>query len=215
MAEDPNPPVTVPVVPGTSTPEGSGNESTPPAAMSLTDINKATGRNYTTLADAMKGVSETYRHVGNPPVVEKVVEKIPDNLVTRDEYERSEFFRSNAEANKHKTLLESVAKANGLTVQQVFNGDPATVPAAKYFQETAAKLNMADETTNARSALTSNSRLGIVSDDSTKAAEAFDASQKARAAGDIMTAERLQKSAESSALSAVIKQFGLAGSIVD
>jgi hypothetical protein len=149
-----------------------------------------------------------------PRVVEKVVEKLPDNVVTREEFDRSEFFRSNPEANKHKSLLEQVAKANGMRVQDVYAGDPEN-PVAKFFKDTVAKLTVADEAANARSALTSDPRLGIISDDSTKAKEAFESSQKARASGDTYTADRLHKEAEQSALNAVIKQFGLAGKITD
>jgi hypothetical protein len=217
MAEDPNPPVTVTDPPGTSGAAGAGNESTPTAGLSLEAINKATGRQYKTIEDALSGVGETYRHVGQPPrVVEKVVEKLPENVVTREEFEKSEFFRSNAEANKHKSLLEQLAKGNGMTVQEIFAGDPEKNPIAKFFKETAAKLTVADEAANARSALTSDPRLGIISDDSTKAKEAFEASQKARASGDMLTADRLQKEAEKSALDAVIKHAGLEGKgIVD
>lgn len=206
MAEDPNPPEVVPVAPGTSAPEDKGNESTPPAGMSLEDINKLTGRTYTTLEDAQKGIKETYGFVGAKPkeiVKEVVKEVIPKDVVTREEFQTSEFFRDNADANKHRDLVTTVAKANGISVQDAFKSE--------FVQNTIKQLNVADEASKARSALTSNPRLGIVSDDATKAKEAFEGSQKARAAQDPVQADRLQREAETHALSAVIKAFSLDG----
>lgn len=206
MAEDNNPSDPVVEVLGTDTAKGKENAGTPPAGMSLEDINTLTGRTYATLEEAQKGVKETYAFVGGKPkVVEVIKEKvvIPDNVVSREEFETANFFRDNPEANKHRQLIEQVAKAQGITVQAAVE--------TEFVKNTISKLNVADEAASARSGLTSSPRLGIIRDASTKAVEAFSNSQKARAGGDTLTADRLQREAETEALSAVISAYDLGG----
>lgn len=230
MADNPNPPADVPpVIPPAEVP---GNGGTPPgdggareiaaaAGMSLEQINELTGRSYRTLEDAQRGVKETYAFVGGKPrelpkPADAPAPIIPEGMVTRAEFEAANFLRDHPEHNANRQLLEQLAKANGKTLVEVATGDPEKDPVAKLYHETANKLKLADESANTRSALTSNPRLGIIRDSSSKAMEAFEGSQKARASGDVLTADRLQKTAESEALSAVIGAFKMEGdTIVD
>lgn len=204
-------------------PNQPANDLSAMTGMSLEQINTATGRDYKTLEDAMKGVSETFKFVGarnpqNTPAPKDTPPQniIPEGVVSREEFEASNFLRDNPEHNKHRELLQTLAKAHGTTIQAVATGDPKTNPAAKLYQDTAAGLKLAEEAQNTRSALTSNPRLGVIRDQSTKAMEAFENSQKARASGDTVTAERLQRQAEGDALGAVISAFKMEGdTIVD
>ncbi len=204
MAEDSNPSKTVPDPLELGGPKGLENGATPPAAMSLEDINKIMGRSYATIDDARQGLEETKKFVGQKEIVKEVIKEVPPaNMVTREEFDRVNFFRENPEANKHQELVTQIAKANGISVQEAFKSE--------FVQNTMKQLKTAEDVASTRSTLTSNPRLGIISDASTKAKEAFESSQKARASGDVLTADRLQREAESSALSAVIKAFDLDG----
>lgn len=153
-----------------------------------------TGRKYATLEDARKGVAETYRHVGAKEVV-------PPDAVSRAEFDAALFFRDNTEYNANRTLIDTIAKANGITVQEAVQ--------TPFYKATAEKVKVADDAESARSVLTSSPKLGIVRDASTKALESMENANKSRQAGDVVAAGRYQAEAESAALAAVIGAFGM------
>lgn len=207
---DPNPSPDVPDVPQLSTaeaPENGQPPATPPSpasveGMSLTDINALTGRKYDSLEAAKAGVAETYRFVGQRPPAPPEGSYVP-----REEFELSEFFRDNPDHALNKNLIQDMAKARGIK--------PQDVVALPDYQSIAQDRKTAKEAADARSVLTSSPKLGIVSDKSAKAVEAFESSQKARAQGDTIAADRFQKEAESSALAAVISGFGMDKDVIE
>jgi hypothetical protein len=99
------------------------NVSTPDA---LEQINKATGRNYKSLDEALGGVKETFSFVGKKTETKDVTPEPkvnPGDKVEKLEWElgKINFISMNPEAKDYVNEIGAMAKANGVSWQEAYD----------------------------------------------------------------------------------------------
>jgi hypothetical protein len=99
------------------------NVSTPDA---LEQINKATGRNYKSLDEALGGVKETFSFVGKktePKDVTPAKAETADGKVEKLEWEmgKMNFVSTNPEAKDYVNEIGALAKANNVSWQEAYD----------------------------------------------------------------------------------------------
>lgn len=113
------------------TPAGGENVNTPDP---LAEINKATGRDYKTLPEAMGGLKETYAYVGEKKDdtpqqpnqgedINKMTKvKLRDKVNTLEwEVKKNNFLAQNPEAKDYADEILAIAKAKGLEPQKAYD----------------------------------------------------------------------------------------------
>lgn len=138
---DPNPSI-VPPAPDVSAGEGEnapspegGTDTPSPEETALKQINESSGRNYTTLDEALKGMKETYSFVGSealkeirdkakkfdlssgPPTHEEKTEKFYGKV------DRMEFLQLHPEAKEYTGLISAIAKDQDVSWEDAFESD--------------------------------------------------------------------------------------------
>ena len=91
-------------------------------SMSLQELNSVLGKNFTDKATALKAVKDTFNFVG------KKVDISEDDLkakgfVSKAEFEKELFYRDNPEHSKNQEILESLAKAKGISLREAAQSD--------------------------------------------------------------------------------------------
>jgi hypothetical protein len=101
------------------------NVSTPDA---LEQINKATGRNYTSLDEALGGVKETFSFVGKKTETKSVTPqpKVENNLgeeVKKLQFsvDRNAFLANNPEAKDFSDEIGAIAQSKGISMQEAYD----------------------------------------------------------------------------------------------
>ena len=193
--------------------DGKGNDS---KVVSIKDLlSEELGRDFPDDATALKAVKDTFSYVGKAgkykaynDVIEKLqtkygdtekVKQIMENLIdgevkpqvdskdyiSRDQYETDTFFAKNSNLESHRELIEALRVKTGKSLNEVVE-----LPSFKSVYE---KARAYDESEKSKSVLTTNPRLGQVTDKMTQARESA-------SKGDY-------KGASASALSAVLDAY--------
>lgn len=122
--EDNNPSI---ISPGDDVaPEEGENVSTPDA---LEQINKATGRNYKSLDEALGGVKETFSFVGKKIEPKKDVppQPKPENGLQEEvkklqlTVEKNDFLNNNPEAKEYSDEIGALAQSKGVSWQEAYD----------------------------------------------------------------------------------------------
>lgn len=153
-------------------------------ALFLKEISAATGKNFDSKDKALKAIKDTWSYVGKKQedAATAAERRLAESgeYVRRSEIETEFFYRDNKEANAHRTLVDAVAKANGISAREA-----ATLPDVKKVIEAASAYEAQEA---AKTVMQSSSRLGATSD---KLAEA----RKAAVSGDHNTRDALATAA--------------------
>lgn len=157
-------------------------------ALTLEELNKSLGKNFTDKASAIKAFKDTFSYVGKlGQEVAQLKQKVntPTDVVTRAELETELFYKDNPQYAEHRDLLEAIAMKNGIGAR-----DAVQHPSfAKVFE----KAQGYDKSQAMKSVLESNPRLGSAR---TKMQEAADSKAKGDSLG-----------AASAAVSAVLEAY--------
>jgi len=109
-----------------------------PTNGTLAEINKATGRDYATLDDATKGMSETYNFVGSLGEVKdkatkydeiqagkSAAEQAKDRDADKwEKFDKQSFLYNNKDAAGVADDVYAIAKSKGVTMEQAYNDSP-------------------------------------------------------------------------------------------
>jgi len=109
-----------------------------PTEGTLAEINKATGRNYTSLEEATKGINETYSFVGNLGDVKDKATKYDEiqagksaadqakdvNAEKWETFDKQSFLYGNPNAKSVADDVFAIAKAKGITMEQAYEASP-------------------------------------------------------------------------------------------
>jgi hypothetical protein len=84
-------------------------------AMTLAELNQSLGKNFTSKDAAIKALKDTFSYVGKKTEPDDALLKAK-GYMTKDEFENELFFRDNPSHTSNKKILESIAKADGITL---------------------------------------------------------------------------------------------------
>lgn len=93
-----------------------------PEALTLSEMNAYLGKNFPDKATALKALKDTFIFVG------KKTEKVEENLkekgfMTKQEFDDALFYRDNPNHAPHKEVLDSIAKAKGISLSEAAKTD--------------------------------------------------------------------------------------------
>ena len=135
--------------------QNSGVES-----LTLDEIQAALGKKFESKDKALKAIRDTFSYVGKKQddATTAAERKLAEsgNYVLRSEIETEFFYRDNKEASAHRTLVDAVAKANGISAR-----DAAQLPDVKKVIEAATAYEAQEA---AKTVMQSSSRLGASRD---------------------------------------------------
>lgn len=131
----------------------------------LQRINKELGKNFKSLDTALKSWKDTTSYVGKKKedIVKEETKKPNGDFISREEFLTEIFYRDNAELAEHRDLIDSVAKAKGITPREAVLDDS--------LKGTLEKVKGYDQVNKSKSVLKSNPRLASASDKMKKASE--------------------------------------------
>jgi len=84
-------------------------------AMTLEELNAHLGRNFTNKEAALKALKDTFSYVGKKTEPSEDLLKAK-GYMTKDEFENELFFRDNPNHKANQKILESIAKADGVSL---------------------------------------------------------------------------------------------------
>lgn len=169
-----NPPEAKPDASQLNAADPSGNAGTPApsavspqaaAALTLTELNELTGRNFTSRESALKSIKDTFSFATTrlTDVENKVAAvtagemgKLRESL---DSQNKEMFYLQHPEYAPHRKLIDSLGK------------NPGDVVTSDVFKETYTKVSGYDQTVKLKTVLESNPRLASSRDSITKAAD--------------------------------------------
>lgn len=147
-------------------------------ALTLEEIKAALGKNFESKEKALKAIKDTFSYVGKKQedATTAAERKLAEsgNYVLRSEIETEFFYRDNKEASAHRTLVDAVAKANGISAREA-----AQLPDVKKVLESASAYEAQEA---AKTVMSSSSRLGTTSDKLAEARKAMATGNKSAAA---------------------------------
>lgn len=128
--------------------------SVPTASLSLDELNKITGRNFTDRDSALKAIGDTFSFVGKKK--ETVAQELQNTgeYISRKELDSELFYRDNKIASENRKIVDAFAKANGITAREAFE-----IPELKSLIE---KAKGYDDSQAAKSVIETNPKLASV-----------------------------------------------------
>lgn len=212
MPEDINTSETIPEEQDVSSAEGEENESEVPtqeevekqdlSQLSLEELNTLTKRSFKTKDDALKSIKETFDMVGQrkQDAEKKAQESIDmSNFVTREQYETDIFFKENPDFEQVKGTMLAMAKAQNIPIREVAESDD--------FKQLFEKVSGYDKLQKSKSVLSTNPKLGSVTDKLTKGRTAVDEARKANIEGNRGAYNRKMNEAKKNAVGAVLENL--------
>jgi hypothetical protein len=179
-------------------PAADGGAAVSEEVVELKDLlGTALGKTFPNNEAALKAVTDTFSYVGEYGKVRPVLKQLQDkfgadyltkimettnqpqdagNFVTKEELATERFFTKNPDYEAHRSVIEAFAKTSGKSLAEAVD-----LPEIKSLMD---KAKSYDEMEKSKSVLQTNPRLGVATDNISKAKEA----QKA---GDTATAESL------------------------
>lgn len=148
--------------------DGAGSES---EVASIKDVlSRALGKEFPTDEAALKAVKDTFSYVGKRKeqiAAELKTEPSVDTskYISREEFEELNFFKDHPEIAPYKTLVKALRKETGKSYDDVIRSDEV--------KGILGKVNAYDEFEKSKSVLSSNPRLGQVTDKMAQAREAL------------------------------------------
>lgn len=154
-----------------------------PEAITLDEITAQLGKKFESKEAALKAFKDTFSYVGKKQddAAREAERKLEGSgeYVRRSEIETEFFYRDNPEAAAHRTLVDAVAKANGISAREA-----ATLPDVKKVISAASAYEAQEA---AKTVMASTGRLGTTGDKLAEARKAMASGNKA-AAGEAATA---------------------------
>ena len=129
----------------------------------------------------------------------KAAKKEDAQYLTREQYETDMFFAKNGDLEPHRTVLEALAKAKGVSVQEAASSDD--------FKPIFEKVKGFEEIQSKRTVLESNPRLGSVTNKLDEARKADEVSRAAARSGDHRSAMKAHQVAKRQAVDAVLESL--------
>ena len=90
--------------------------------LSLKELNSILGKNFTDKASAQKAIKDTFNYVGKKSEINEEELKAK-GFVSRTEFEKELFYRDNPDHTKNQEILESLAKAKGISLREAAQSD--------------------------------------------------------------------------------------------
>jgi hypothetical protein len=106
---------TVRVNPGDASPVSPTGEQA--GAMTLEELNQTLGKNFTDKATALKALKDTFSYVGKKAEPDDELLRAK-GFMTKQEFETELFLRDNPQHAANKKILESIAKADGISLAE-------------------------------------------------------------------------------------------------
>lgn len=197
---DLNPSDTVPGVVDVATPAGSENGSNVSSdTLSLSEIQNITGRKYSSLEDARKGLKETYTYVGKKQETVKPMDT--SNFASKEEIAQLKEENWYARHPEHEALREVISALSlktGKPLEEVITLDS--------YKQVYDKTQGYDKIQSAKSVLESNPRLNATH---SKMSEAKDMVKEAMNASDSVTAQRTYEAATQKVVESVLEAYDI------
>lgn len=130
----------------------------------LSKLKETLGKDFSDPETALKSIKDTYSYVGKAGQEKAALEqKLKDtgNFVSKDQYETDMFYKDNPNLAASRDLIDSVAKAKGVSVREAVN-DPS-------LKSTLEKVQGYEEVQKSKSVLQSNPRIAASTDKLSKA----------------------------------------------
>jgi len=91
-------------------------------SLSLKELNSILGKNFSDKDTALKAVKDTFNYVGKKSEINEQ-ELAAKGFVSKSEFEKELFYRDNPEHAKNQEILESLAKAKGVSLREAAQSD--------------------------------------------------------------------------------------------
>jgi len=88
------------------------------AALSLEELNKLTGKNFTTKDSALKAISDTFSYVGKKKETVAEELKTTGEYISKSELDTEFFYKENKEASANRKIIDAFATANKISARQ-------------------------------------------------------------------------------------------------
>lgn len=226
------------VVPGADVPSGEGEPNVNVESLSLEDINKDLGRDFKTIEDAQKGISDTFKFVGKAGTYQSVMKELTTSL-GMDESGVVKHLQTLAGAGKPPVEEKPKPEIDpeGFVSKEQYDRDMFFKDNPKYepvkalindmskahgktaaeviemdaFKDVFTKVEGFDQTQGKKSVLESNPRLNAAKDKVTNAKTSINEATKARVAGDAGAANAHEAQARKDVVGAVMDVYNIGG----
>lgn len=94
----------------------------PSDSLSLAEMNAFLGKNFTDIETAKKAIKDTFNYVGKKAEPDEDLLKAKGYL-TKEQLDNELFFRDNPDHASNKSILEALAKANNVSIQEAAKMD--------------------------------------------------------------------------------------------
>lgn len=143
--------------PALSTDAASNTSSQPKEtmeALSLEELNKLTGKNFTTKDSALKAISDTFSFVGKKKETVAEELKTTGEYISRKELDTEFFYKENQTATANRKIVDAFASANKMSAREAYNS-----PELKSLLE---KAKGYDDSQSVKSVIETNPKLASV-----------------------------------------------------